>query len=131
MGSLHALAGGDHVVAMPVASLWNIADPTVPDQAKPGPIAWRHSAVSTVNEGEMSRLNADWLAWNGRRVAGDRSLRGILSKVRAGYRQAGQPSASLTEISRNDRVWSCDATSGERIARATIVDRGSLDHDAG
>jgi hypothetical protein len=55
----------------------------------------------------------------------------IPSKARAGSHRAGQVSAALTEISRNDRVWSYDATSGERIARATIVNRGSLDHDGG
>src|SRR3954468_4175680 len=55
----------------------------------------------------------------------------IPSKARAGSHRAGQVSAALTEISRNDRVWSCAATSGERIARAIIVDRGSLDHDGG
>jgi hypothetical protein len=89
MDGLHDPAGRGDVAAMPVASLWNIADPVVPDRAKCSPIAWRHSAASTANEGEMSRLNADWLAGNGRRVAGDRNSPGIPSKARAGYRQAG------------------------------------------
>ena len=125
MGVLQDVAGCDDVAAGPVASLWNIADPIVPDKATPDPIARRQSAASMANDGEIGRLDADRFAGNGRRVAGHRNLQGVPSKARAGHRGDDRVSASLTEISGNDRVWSCDATSGERIAHATIVDRGS------
>lgn len=59
MDGLQVLTGRDDGAAMPVASLWNIADPVVPERAKPSPIAWRHSAAPAANEGEMGRLSAD------------------------------------------------------------------------
>jgi hypothetical protein len=77
MDGLHDLCRLRRRRGYAVASLWNNADPIVPDRAKLDPIAWWHSGAPTAYEGEMSRSNADRLAGNGRRFAGDRYFPGI------------------------------------------------------
>jgi len=90
MSGLHDPADRGDVAAMPVASLWNIVEPIVPDRANCSLIAWRHSAASTANE-------ARWTA--GMRTGSPGMA--IPSKARAGSHGAAQVSAALTEISRN------------------------------
>jgi hypothetical protein len=89
MGGVRNFAGAGDIAVIPVASLWNIVVPLVPNRADPVRADGRCGAATTVEIGEISGSIAGWRAGICRRAARNRNSRRFPSKRRAGCRQDG------------------------------------------